>query len=99
MIFQLRMSIDPALSAYMGVFFALLLPLCAIIVYVYAEPGFPWHSYITLTIGYYAAFAILIMVPIDIAIVIQDRKSDAVGKMSLQSNILNSNQFAVTIHR
>ena len=46
------------------------------------QPGFPWHTYITLFIGYYASFAILLLVPIDIASVVVDRRSNTIGSDS-----------------
>ena len=45
------------------------------IVFRFAESGFPWHTYITLSIGYFVAFGIIMLVPIDIATVVFDRKS------------------------
>ena len=68
------------IQAYAGVVYFLLFFGVLAIVWYYAEPGFPWHSYITLIIGYYASFGILLLVPIDIAAVIIDRRS------SLQPN-------------
>lgn len=70
---------DPALSAYCAVILVALVPVSVAIVYAYAEPGFPWHSYITLILGFYAAFGIMLLIPIDIAVVIQDRDSTTTG--------------------
>jgi hypothetical protein len=64
---------------YIGIVFSALLFACAGMVWFYAGKGFPWHTYITLTIGYYAAFGILLLVPIDIACCILDRRSSAIG--------------------
>lgn len=72
-------SNSAAIPAYMGVVLCLLFPAVVVIVLYYAEPGFPWHSYITLVAGFYAAFAILLLVPIDIAIVQSDRSSTDIG--------------------
>lgn len=57
-------------TVYIFLFFG-----CIAIVFYYAEPGFPWHTYGTLVIGYFVSFGILLLVPIDIATVIVDRKS------------------------
>lgn len=64
---------------YPGVIMTLLFFFCIIIIIYYAEPGFPWHSYITLTIGYYAAFGVMLLVPIDIACVVKLRTSTTSG--------------------
>ena len=64
-----------AISAYCGFLLVILFLLTVWIVMFYAEPGFPWHTYITLVLGYYAAFSILLLVPIDIAMVVNDRQS------------------------
>jgi hypothetical protein len=64
-----------SVAAYLTVMTVGLLPSCIYLVRYYAEPGFPWHEYITLTLGYYAGFAILLIVPIDIAFSIIDRRS------------------------
>jgi hypothetical protein len=68
-----------AIQAYCGFFLIILLPITILIVLYYAEPGFPWHTYITCVIGYYSAFAILLMVPIDIGTVVIDRRSTNIG--------------------
>lgn len=73
------MASDSALAAYIAFILVILCPICIFIVFFYAEPGFPWHSYITLIIGFYAAFGILLMIPIDIAVVVSDRSSTATG--------------------
>lgn len=62
------------IGAYVGVVYPILVVLSAGLVHLYAEPGFPWHSYITLTIGYFASFGILLLVPIDIAAVVIARR-------------------------
>ena len=48
-------------------------------VYMYAESGFPLHTYITLTIGYFVSFGIILVVPIDIAAIVEDRSSELSG--------------------
>lgn len=69
------MSNGAIINPYLGVIFILLIPLSIFIVYYYMETGFPWHTKVSLTIGYYASFAILLLVPIDIASVVHDRHS------------------------
>lgn len=64
-----------AISAYLAIVFIVLFIACVFIVTYYAQPGFPWHTYITAVIGYFAAFAILLLVPIDIGVVVFDRRS------------------------
>lgn len=73
------MGSDAAIPAYLSIVLLFLFPVVVVIVLYYAEPGFPWHSYITLVAGFYAAFAILLLVPIDIAIVERDRFSTDIG--------------------
>jgi hypothetical protein len=63
------------IEAYCAVILVLLLPITILIVVYYAEPGFPWYTYISCVLGYYAAFAIMLIVPIDIATVVNDRRS------------------------
>lgn len=70
------------IGAYIGVVFSLLFFVCAFIVYFYAEPGFPWHTYISLTIGYFCCFGILLLVPIDMASIVMDRRSTTSGSDS-----------------
>ena len=62
------------LQAYMGVVYVFLFFWCVGIVIYYAEPGFPWHTYVTLIVGYYISFGILLLVPIDIASCVIDRR-------------------------
>ena len=64
-----------SVTAYLTVIMISLLPTSIYLVRYFAEPGFPWHEYITLVMGYYAGFAILLIVPIDIASVVSDRLS------------------------
>jgi hypothetical protein len=83
-----------AIPAYMGVILTLLFPAVIVIVLYYAEPGFPWHSYVTLVLGFYAAFAILLLVPIDIAIVQSDRSSTTIGHDSQYDSDVNTLSIA-----
>lgn len=69
-----------SVTAYFSIIFISLLPISIFIVFYYAEPGFPWHTYITLILAYYSAFAILLLVPIDIASIVVDRRSTDTGK-------------------
>lgn len=48
-------------------------------VWHYAEKGFPYVSYLTLTMGYYVSFGIILLVPIDMACIIFDRRTTSVG--------------------
>jgi len=48
-------------------------------VWRYAESGFPLITYVTNTIGYFVSFGIILVVPIDIATVIFDRRSIFIG--------------------
>jgi hypothetical protein len=66
---------DSAVAGYIAFMLLILLPISIFIVVFYAEPGFPWHSYITLVLGFYSAFGIMLMIPIDIATVIHDRET------------------------
>lgn len=70
---------DVSIAAYLTIILTLLFVACVLIVLYYAEPGFPWHSYITLTCAAYAAFGILLLVPIDIAAIIYDRRATVSG--------------------
>lgn len=68
-------SVGESVSSYLGVIISFVFLFCIFIVVYYAEQNFPWHSHITCTIGYFAAFGILLTVPIDIADVIVNRRS------------------------
>lgn len=61
--------------SYIGIIYPFLLLLSIVIVIYYAEPDFPWHSYITCTIGYFSSFGILLLVPIDISAIVIARRS------------------------
>eukprot|EP01035_Chromulina_nebulosa_P002873 gene2873-3925_t len=89
------MSSSSLVNPYLGVMFVAIAPLSIYLVLYYAEPGFPWHTYITLFIGYYASFAILLLVPIDIASIIVDRRSDTIGN---DSNYTNNNHVLSTAY-
>lgn len=69
----------PTLSVneYFGILFTAIAIYCVWLVFHYAEPGFPWHSYITTIVGYFASFALLIVVPFDIAVSITFRNSES----------------------
>jgi hypothetical protein len=74
---QLHASVS--VKIYLGVILVALFPVCVFTVLYYAEPGFPYRTYVTLVLGYYATFGILLVVPIDIAAVVFDRLSTEVG--------------------
>ena len=76
------------IASYEGVIFTSLCVLCVFIVYSYAErgQGFPWHTYLSCTICYFASFGIILLVPIDIATVVQDRQSTISGSDSTYSS-------------
>ena len=73
-------------QAYLGFVFFCLDFVCIYLVYYFAEPGFPWHTYLTLIIGYYAAIGIILLVPIDIASCVIDRRSSAIGNYQPYDN-------------
>lgn len=76
-----------SIDAYLGIILPLLFIFCVLVVRYYAEPNFPYFSYFSLTIGYFSAFAIMLLVPLDIGVTVVDRRSTAVG----QDPIYNSN--------
>ena len=67
------------LAAYFSTIFTGLFGLCTYMVWRYAETGFPILTYATNTIGYFVSFGIILVVPIDIATVIFDRRSVFTG--------------------
>ena len=73
------MAQDDSLVAYISFILVILFPICVFIVFFYAEPEFPWHTYATSILGFYAAFGIMLMIPIDIAVVVTDRTSTSTG--------------------
>jgi hypothetical protein len=60
---------------YVGLIFIVILAISLFIVLFYAEPGFPWHTYITTVICYFCAFGILLIIPSDIASAVVERNS------------------------
>jgi hypothetical protein len=66
---------EVSIPAYLAVIFICIFFVSAFIVVYYAEEGFPYLTYITLTVGYFSSFAILFLVPLDIAVVVTDRRS------------------------
>ena len=68
-----------SVEVYLGIILFFLFPMCIFIVIYYAEPGFPFRTYCTCVLGYYASFGILLIVPIDIASVVFDRLSKNIG--------------------
>ena len=67
------------LAAYFSTIFTGLFGLCTYMVWRYAEAGFPIITFVTNVIGYFVSFGIILVVPIDIATVIYDRRSFLVG--------------------
>ncbi len=67
------------IESYFGVFYTFLFFFCAAVVIYYAEPGFPWHSYITIHMAYYCSLGILLLVPIDIATCVTSRRSASIS--------------------
>lgn len=72
-------QVDQALISYLTIFFTFLAPIVGLVVYYYADREFPWHSYITLFIGLFAALGILVLIPLDISLVVYDRRSTLTG--------------------
>lgn len=68
------------IDAYLGFVLTLLLLISLYVVFYYAEPGFPKVTYMTCTVGYYCAFGVLLTVPIDIATIVTDRRSESVSQ-------------------
>jgi hypothetical protein len=64
-----------SIDIYLIILFIGLFPYVAFLIRHYAQKDFPWHTYITLFITYYSSFGILLLVPIDIASVVIDRRS------------------------
>ena len=74
--------VTQSIVVYISIFFFFLCPICAFVVYYYAEEGFPWHSYITLFLGLYSALGILLLIPLDISVVVYSRRSTTTGSDS-----------------
>ena len=72
-------DVSMSVKVYLGIVLFTLFPVCVFLVMYYAEPGFPLRTYITLILGYYASFGILLLVPIDIASIVFDRLSTESG--------------------
>lgn len=62
---------------YVGIIIVALVGLSILIVRHYAEPGFPWHTRITIVVCYFCSFGILLIIPPDIASAIIERKSSS----------------------
>lgn len=75
-------------AIYIGIVFTALIIYCFGIVFYYAEPGFPWHTYITITIGYFISYAILFLVPVDIASCVIYRRDADVDSYENVSSVL-----------
>ena len=63
-------------GAYIGFIFVVTFMCCVYLVFKYAEQGFPKHTYVTCVIGYFCTFALMLIVPIDLAAVIIDRRNN-----------------------
>jgi hypothetical protein len=87
---QLNDSVD----SYLAIMLFTVFVLSIVLVVYYAEPGFPWHTYITLVFGYFASFAVLLIVPIDIAAVIYSRKSSVSGHDASYSSTIQTLSIA-----
>lgn len=66
-------------KVYMGVVYTFLMLGTMYIVWYYAEPGFPYLTYLTLTITYFASFGVMLLVPFDMGCVLVDRRSHTSG--------------------
>lgn len=67
---------DTAVVVYIGITFSFIFVIVVLIFLYYSETStFPWHSYITQGMGYFATFGIFFMMPMDIACTISDRYS------------------------
>ena len=81
---------DPIrINAYFGVVLSLLFFVSCGIVYYYAEADFPKITYVTLSLGYYCSFGILLLVPIDVAACIIDRRSSDPDYLSIYNTHVN----------
>jgi LMBR1-like membrane protein len=74
---------------YVGIVVPILICLCVYIAHYYAEPEFPWITYVFVITGYFCALGILFTVPPDIAGVICDRQisEDTSSVVSYDANI------------
>ena len=57
--------------------------------------GMPWHTYITCVIGYFCAFGILLLVPIDMSTVLSDRLSQIPNSIGDPTYISNRNEISL----
>lgn len=65
-----------SISAFVSVVFIFLLAAVIGMVYYYAEKDFPTLTYISTVTGYFCTFALLMLVPIDIASCVLDRRDN-----------------------
>lgn len=63
--------------AYVVIIFLMTLVGSIYLVFKYAEKGFPRMTYVTCSIGYFCTFGMLLVVPIDLAAVIIDRRNNS----------------------
>jgi hypothetical protein len=73
------MPANLSIQVYLAIVLVMLIPVCVFLIVYYAEPGFPWRTYITCWLGYYASLGILLIVPIDISATIFDRLNTDIG--------------------
>jgi len=70
---------DPGINAvgYITCMFFFLSLLIVYIIREYANPKlFPWHTYATIFIGYFCSFAVLLLVPLDLALTVTYRNPE-----------------------
>lgn len=53
---------NKSITGYLAIMFIFIFIVSCSVIKIYAEPGLPWHSYITLLLGYFSAFSILLIV-------------------------------------
>lgn len=63
-------------TAYISTIFTMVFLSCCYLVWKFAETGFPKMTYITCIYGYFCTFALLLIVPIDLAAVLIDRRNN-----------------------
>ena len=91
-------SADPVrVNAYFGVIFSFLFFISCGIVYYYAEKDFPKVTYVTLSLGYYCSFGILLLVPIDVASCIIDRRSTDPSYITIYNTHVNKISMSYNI--
>lgn len=79
-----------SVDAYLGVVLTFLFIASVLIVIYYTEKGFPYHTYVTLIIGYFSAFGILLLVPIDIGSIVYDRRQKTRGSYDDDVDLLST---------